>query len=185
LYKDTFAYLLETLPQGGTVLELGCGPGNVVKYLRTQRPDLHFLGIDLAPEMLNAARAQNPEAEFRLMDLRHADQLTERFDAVVAAFCMPYVLRPDVEGVLAHIHELTVKGSLVYVSCMEGKPERSGFEKTSFTGDSELFITYYQREELALWMKDNGFTIKRFYTKDYPEPDGSTTTDLVYIAEKG
>ena len=31
LYKDTFDFLLKTLPKYATVLELRCGPGNVVK----------------------------------------------------------------------------------------------------------------------------------------------------------
>lgn len=30
LYKDSFDHLLHSLPSGGTVLELGCGPTNVV-----------------------------------------------------------------------------------------------------------------------------------------------------------
>ncbi len=37
LYKDTFDYLLNTLPLGGTMLELGCGPGNVVKYIKSKK----------------------------------------------------------------------------------------------------------------------------------------------------
>lgn len=184
LYKDSFAYLLQTLPAGAYVLELGCGPGNVVHYLSTKRPDLQFLGIDLSPEMIKKAQEHNPKAAFRVMDIRQAGRLTERFDAVLAPFCLPYLPYTDLPGVVAILHQLTRDGGFIYLSCMEGPPSRSGFEKTSFTADSELFITYYERGVLEALLKENGFTLQRFYTIDYPEPDGSTTTELVYVAQR-
>jgi hypothetical protein len=68
---------------------------------------------------------------------------------------------------------------------MEGPPERSGFEKTSFTGDDELYITYYERGAIEARLSENGFLTEMFFTKAYPETDGSVTTDLIYIARKG
>ncbi|MGF1636851.1 MAG: hypothetical protein ACFCUU_07240 [Cyclobacteriaceae bacterium] len=67
---------------------------------------------------------------------------------------------------------------------MEGKNERSGFEKTSFTGDNEIYITFQPRENLEYLLAKNGFETDKFYTKDYPESNGSITTDLIYIARK-
>jgi ubiquinone/menaquinone biosynthesis C-methylase UbiE len=32
LYNDTFDALIEKIPAQSNVLELGCGPGNVIKY---------------------------------------------------------------------------------------------------------------------------------------------------------
>ena len=67
---------------------------------------------------------------------------------------------------------------------MEGDPSKSGFEKTSFTGDSELYIYYHERKLLEKLLIDNGLQVSKFYTKDYPETDGTVTTDLIYIAKK-
>jgi len=33
-------------------------------------------------------------------------------------------------------------------------------------------------------LTENGFVMEKFYTKDYPETDGTFTTDLIYIARK-
>ncbi|MBK8170373.1 MAG: class I SAM-dependent methyltransferase [Sandaracinaceae bacterium] len=41
------------------VLEVGCGPGNVTRYLLQQRPDLRILAVDLAPTMLKRAHQQS------------------------------------------------------------------------------------------------------------------------------
>jgi SAM-dependent methyltransferase len=184
LYKDTFDPLLRTLPLGGTVLELGCGPGNVVKYIKSKRADLQIMGIDLAPEMIRAATKLNPDAAFKILDIRHADEIEGHFDAVIAAFCIPYLSPDNLADVFVQMQRLTrAKKGMIYISYMEGPCERSGFERTSFTGESELYINYYTRDEIEFLIKEHGFIIRQFYTQDYPEADGSTTTDLIYIAE--
>lgn len=185
LYKDTFEFLLETLPPGGNVLEMGCGPGNVAKHMLGKRPDLHYLGIDLAPEMIKAAREENPGAEFQLLDIRNADRIEGRFDAVIAAFCIPYLSAGDLPGVFSTMKKFAAEKGMIYLSFMEGPRERSGLEKTSFTGNDELYISYYPASEIALLLKEDGFEIKRFYSQDYPEADGSVTRDIIYIAGKG
>jgi trans-aconitate methyltransferase len=184
LYKDTFDHLLEILPMNAHVLELGCGPGNVVKYLKAKRPDLHILGIDLAPEMIKEAERQNPGSTFRLMDVRNADQLNRNFDAVIAAFCLPYISYSDADALFRKFSNLIVDKGLLYLSFMEGTAERSGFEKTSFTGSDEMYINYYERAYIEHKLEEQHFNIESFYAKDYPETDGSVTTDLIYIATK-
>jgi SAM-dependent methyltransferase len=183
LYKGTFDHLLYTLPLGGAVLELGCGPGNVIKYIKSKRGDLNILGIDLAPKMIEAAKKTNPGAAFKLLDIRDASEIKGDFDAVIAAFCIPYLSFEILTEVFAQMRRLTaVKNGVIYVSFMEGPRERSGFERTSFTGESEMYINYYPRNDIESLMKVHHFVIKRFYTQDYLETDGSTTTDLIYIA---
>ncbi|MGB8191516.1 MAG: methyltransferase domain-containing protein [Chitinophagaceae bacterium] len=184
LYKDTFDYLLENIPADGNILELGCGPGNVVKHLKSKRSDLQITGIDLAPEMIKEAKEQNPESKFEVMDICDSGQILEQFNAVIAAFCLPYISYDDIDDLFKNIRYLTMENGLLYVSCMEGPKQRSGFEKTSFTGDNEMYINYYEREEIELLLKKNNFTVEAFYTKDYPEEDGSVTIDLMYIARK-
>ena len=184
LYKQTFTPLLENLPANARVLELGCGPGNVVQYLKGERQDLHFLGIDLAPRMIDAAKRANPSEQFEVMDITDAGSIQERFDAVIAAFCLPYLSYDDVPKLFRNMQQLTTDKGWIYVSCMEGTKERSGFEKTSFTGDDEMYINYYERKEIEELLKHSGFCIKHFVTKDYPEMDGSFTTDIFFLAKK-
>jgi SAM-dependent methyltransferase len=185
LYKDTFDYLLNTVPLAGTVIELGCGPGNVVRYIGSKRPDLQIMGIDLAPTMIEEAKKTNPGAEFKILDIQHAGEIDGHFDAVIAAFCIPYLSPDYLAPLFSNMRRLTsAKKGMIYLSCMEGPRERSGFERTSFTGANEMYINYYPRNELESLIKEHDFSIKRFYTKDYPEIDGSITTDLIYIAER-
>ena len=184
LYQDTFEPLIELLPPHVKVLELGCGPGNVVRYLKSKRSDLDILGIDLAPEMIKEAQRQNPDARFEVMDLRLAHQLNQKFNALIAAFCLPYISYKDTEALFKSFDHLAAGDALLYVSFMEGPPERSGYEQTSFTGTDEIYINYYERSVIEALLKAHHYTIEAFYTKDYPETDGSITTDVIYLAKK-
>ena len=182
LYRDTFDYFLELVPANAKVLELGCGPGNVVKYLKSKRADLDIFGIDLAPEMIKEAQRQNPGSRFEVMDIRDAGKIPQKFDAVIAAFCLPYISYEDVPALFANCRKLVADDGVLYVSCMEGPKSRSGFEKTSFMGEDEIYINYYERGEIELLLKANGFTIEGFFSKNYLEVDTSVTIDLFYLA---
>src|SRR4051812_15408408 len=80
LYHDTFdAFCDLVTKKGAMVLEIACGPGNITKYLLEKRPDLKILGTDLSPNMLELARANNPLAEFVLMDCRNIGSLNQKY----------------------------------------------------------------------------------------------------------
>ena len=183
LYNDTFDDLLNVLDSNASILELGCGPGNVIKYFSDKRSTLQLTGFDLAPEMIKRAKEINPYANFILQDIRDLNAFTEQYDTVIGAFCLPYLSPADLTAFFKDISRLTKENGYVYLSCMEGDPDKSGFEKTSFTGDSELYIYYHERAHLEKLLRASGFKIEKFYTKDYPETDGTATTDLIYIAK--
>jgi ubiquinone/menaquinone biosynthesis C-methylase UbiE len=47
------------LPEGGTVLDIGCGTGTFAISLASTRPDAQVMGIDGDPEILALARAKD------------------------------------------------------------------------------------------------------------------------------
>jgi len=44
------------VPQGGSVLELGCGTGRNIALAARRYPDAHWFGLDISAEMLTTAR---------------------------------------------------------------------------------------------------------------------------------
>lgn len=53
-------------PKNGTVVDLGCGPGTVLRLLRAKRPDLRLIGTDIDPAMIAIAerKAQGKSITF-------------------------------------------------------------------------------------------------------------------------
>jgi trans-aconitate 2-methyltransferase len=56
--------------QPATVVDLGCGPGNLTALLRERWPAARITGIDSSPEMIARARASAPGVDFEVGDLR-------------------------------------------------------------------------------------------------------------------
>ena len=53
-----------------TVVDLGCGPGNLTALLTERWPAAEVRGVDSSPEMIAKARASHPEVGFEIGDLR-------------------------------------------------------------------------------------------------------------------
>ena len=71
LYNSTYDYICETIPkEKARLLDVGCGPGNITRYLLSKRPDFDIFGIDIAPNMVALAKKNNPSAGFAIMDSR-------------------------------------------------------------------------------------------------------------------
>ena len=57
LYNDTYDFICNLITKDNAkILEIGCGPGNITKYLLSKRPDFDIFGIDIAPNMIELAK---------------------------------------------------------------------------------------------------------------------------------
>lgn len=166
------------------ILELGCGPGNVTRFLKNRFPASQICAIDLAPKMIEIARKQLPDVDFQIMDVRHISTIPEKFDAVLCAFCLPFLSGTDAEKLIADCAGLLHPAGVLYISTMEGDENRAGFESTSFSGEAEIYFNYHLRTELENALKESDFVIDDLKLQDYIEPDGSVTTDLIFVAVK-
>src|SRR5690348_10307844 len=77
-----------------SVVDLGCGPGNLTRLLAQRWPDAEVTGIDASPEMIAAARAGGGEVRFEVADLRAwLASSPARVDVVVSNATLQWV--PD------------------------------------------------------------------------------------------
>jgi len=82
--------LADHVPEGGRVLDLGCGTGYVDRLLLQRRGDLHLTGLDFKPDSLADAKAALADwaGQVTLLqaDLSKADGLNEAGSGFDAAF---------------------------------------------------------------------------------------------------
>ena len=74
--------ILEGLPSGAKVLDLGCGTGNPIAKHVAQR-GFRLTGVDQSRRMLEIARRKVPQAEFIHADMVHVD-LNDQYSAAIA-----------------------------------------------------------------------------------------------------
>jgi 2-polyprenyl-3-methyl-5-hydroxy-6-metoxy-1,4-benzoquinol methylase len=185
LYNDTYDKFCSFIEiKEARILEIACGPGNITRYLLRKRPDFKILAIDLAEKMIDLARINNPAANFRVMDCRKIDQFNEQFDAIMGGFCMPYLSDQECGKLIRDASKLLNQNGVLYLSTMEDDCNKSGFETTSFSGSDKVYIYYHQSEFIINELKANGFMNIDVQRKNYPESNGTFTTDLIIIARK-
>jgi len=183
LYHDTFDLFCNSITkENAEILELACGPGNITRYILNKRPDFKILGIDLAPNMIELAKRNNPTATFQCMDCRDIRLLGKKYDAVMCGFCLPYLSKEESVQLINDVYNLLEFNGLLYISTMEDDYAKSGLERSS-SGD-QMYIHYHEADYLTQALLENGFKIIEMQRKEYPKQDGSKTTDLVIIAGK-
>jgi SAM-dependent methyltransferase len=100
-YHDYLERTLQALvPADRSVLELGCGTGNLLKALRPA----NGLGIDLSPAMVELAGQNHPGLRFELQDAETLD-VPRTFDFIVASDLVGELV--DISAMLERQHELS------------------------------------------------------------------------------
>ena len=183
LYDDTYdAFCNAVEKQNATIFEIGCGPGNVTKYLLTKRPDFKITATDVAPNMVALAQQNVPDAVFKTLDCRETDKVNEKFDAVVCGFCMPYLSKEDCRKLIADSADLLNPNGVIYFSAIEGDYAKSGYE-TSSDGQHTMFVYLHQEDYLKKALEEDNFEIIALERKTYPKKD-TIDTHIIFIAKK-
>ena len=86
---------IELLEGMTSVLDVGCGTGVMFELIRERRPELDYLGIDVTPQFVAAARGRFPAdaRRFREGSLYELDGLPGAFDAVLCRHILEHL--PD------------------------------------------------------------------------------------------
>jgi trans-aconitate 2-methyltransferase len=98
-----------------TVLDAGCGTGNVTRLLHERLPRGRVIAVDAAPSMVEQARALLPaEVAVRQADLLELE-LTEPVDAVLSTATFHWIA--DHERLFANLHALLLPGGPLVAQC--------------------------------------------------------------------
>ena len=143
-YAPMLLEFLKEVPEGGKVLDLGCGPGNISRFLLDHRNDLQITGIDIAPAMIEEARKLNPEATFYKGNvLEFSFKEDEKFDGVVSGFVLPYLDTGQVRLHLKQIAAMLKPEGVGYLSFLHGDENDSGFAVSKNTDGESLYMHYH------------------------------------------
>lgn len=132
--------VLEALPAGAPVLDLGCGTGEPIARYMVQR-GYRVTCVDASFEMLKFARQTVPEAEFIHGDMI-AVEFNATFDAAVAWDSMFHVERKHHAAIYRRISQALNIGGRFFLSVGGSAPDEEDDSVEGFT--SEMFgQTFY------------------------------------------
>ncbi|PRX29271.1 ubiquinone/menaquinone biosynthesis C-methylase UbiE [Orenia metallireducens] len=181
LYEKKIKEFISFLDCGNEVLDLGCGPGNVLKWLCSSGKEFSITGVDFSEKMLKIAEKNIPEGKFYCEDITNISFDESTFDVIILSFCIVHLDDNEMKVVLEKVSKYLRNKGKIYLSFMEGK--EPGFETTSFSKE-EIYYNYYEADKVRDLLANYDFEILKLSKQDYPEPDGSVTTDVFIFAEK-
>ncbi|WP_337967470.1 class I SAM-dependent methyltransferase [uncultured Flavobacterium sp.] len=183
LYNDTYDFLCREIDKANPkILEIGCGPGNITKYLLSKRPDFDIFGIDIAPNMIELASKSNPTANFAVMDSRQIDEIKTKYDGIVCGFCLPYLSQSDSQKLIGDCYNLLNENGLIYMSFVEGDPNKSDFQVGS-SGD-RIFFYYHNLDELKKQFTENKFEKLQTFKVEYKKSETEIDIHTILTAKK-
>jgi 2-polyprenyl-3-methyl-5-hydroxy-6-metoxy-1,4-benzoquinol methylase len=108
---DACARLLGETVGGSSILEVGCGDGQMAEKILDRFPGSTYAGIDVAPEVGRLFRGDSTRARFQSIDSRSFLGTTpERYDLVLLVDVLHHVPRAARDDVLDDVRELTAPG---------------------------------------------------------------------------
>ncbi|MEG3057034.1 MAG: methyltransferase domain-containing protein [Methanoculleus sp.] len=155
-------HVMSVLPEGGVLLDIGCGTGLFVE--RYIREGGQAVGLDISPEMVRRGRQRCPGSGFCVGTAEVLPFQDETFDALASLLAFSYV--PDPGAMLAESYRVlrpggriaictlsrTVFTSIVPVVYQMG--ELVGMKKV---GVGDFNERYYTNGEIACLLEDAGF----------------------------
>jgi SAM-dependent methyltransferase len=163
----------------GTVIDLGCGPGQVAAFLATH--GVQMIGIDLSPGMVKRARQLHPGLDVRVGDMLDLDFDDESLAGVAAFYSIIHIPRDDVRGVLTELRRMLRPGGLLLLAFHDG----NGVEHVDeFLGQHvSLDFVFFTRTEMERYLDDVGFELI-WSRQRGPYPDVEAQTERTYLLSR-
>lgn len=142
---------------GGPVVDVGCGPGYVTRYLHDLGVDA--FGIDLSPRMVAIARRDYPDLRFEVGTMTDLDLADQSVGGVLAFWSVIHVPDHAVPGVFGQFRRVLRPGGPLLVGFHVGegtRHTREGYTGRAINVDSH----HRQPEQVARWLREAGFTIE-------------------------
>ena len=96
------------------ILDVGCGPGNSTRVLKERFVNALVTGIDNSDNMIEKARADHPDIDFRLCDISgDLEELDNDYDIVFSNACIQWV--PNHKLLLGKLMGLLKKNGVLAV----------------------------------------------------------------------
>jgi len=97
-YSDQEKYFRFLVPERLSILELGCGTGDLLNALKPKRG----VGIDFSLKMVQIAMERYPNIEFRTADIEKMEGWGETFDVLIMSDVLGHLM--DIEETFRQLH---------------------------------------------------------------------------------
>ena len=171
--------LLELLPNGSDVLELGCGGGGPATL---RLAEFHrVLGVDMSPRQIERARERVPDATFRCADATELEVEPTSFDAIVSLYMLGHVPRAEQASLLASMASWLREGGDLLATMGTANAED---EVADDWLGAPMFFASFDEAENRRMLADAGFELLEAKVIPVEEPGHGRVSFMWILARK-
>lgn len=155
LDRQLLTELAQRTRDQGVVCDLGCGPGQVARFLHDL--GVVVLGIDAAPGMIEQARQLNPGLAFQVGDMLALDVPDECWAGAAAFYSLIHIPRSDMPQALCEIRRVLQPGGWLLIAFHMGR-ETIHLDEW-WERPVQLDFHFFQPQEMVAFLEAAGFTV--------------------------
>jgi SAM-dependent methyltransferase len=170
---DRFA---DAVRGSGPVCDLGCGPGQIARYLRERGVDA--FGIDLSSAMVETAQRLAPEISFSQGDMAALDAADASWAGIVAFYSIIHTPRDEMVPVLRELRRVLQPDGVLLLGFHLGNED---LHIEEWSGQPVCIdMLFFERAEMEGYLTRAGLEICDAIERD-PYPDVEYKSRRAYI----
>jgi SAM-dependent methyltransferase len=177
--RDCLDRLVDEVGTLGPICDLGCGPGQIARYLR--RRGAQVLGVDLSLEMVAEARRCDPTIRFHVGDMLALPEADGSWGGIAAFYSVIHIPGQQMVAALSEMKRVLRPGGVVLMAFHVGD-ETVHVDEWMDTPVSVDFF-FYRPEQMEDWLKEAGFELETTLIRE-PNPDVEVATKRAYLFAK-
>lgn len=174
--RDCLDRLAREVGDLGPICDLGCGPGQIARYLHRQ--GVKTLGIDLSPKMVAEAQRLNPEIHFHQGDMLSLPDADNSWGGIAAFYCIIHIPREQVLDALGEMKRVLKPGGILLVTFHIGEEIKHMDEW--WEKPVNLDFAFYLPNQMEAWLKEAGFDLMETLMRE-PNPEVEVATRRAYL----
>jgi SAM-dependent methyltransferase len=160
-------WLAERVGELGVICDVGCGPGQVARYLHDK--GVKVCGLDVSQGMVERARSLNPDIPFREGDMLALDSVADdSYGGVAAFYSVIHIPRPALGGALMELKRVLRPGGVLLLTFHVG---RETIHRDEWWGkEVSLDFIFFETEEVRDHLEAAGFELQEVIERNpYPK----------------
>ena len=160
-------WLAEKVGALGVICDMGCGPGQIARYLYDH--GVKVCGVDLSPAMVERAHSLHPDIPFQQGDmLTLADVADNSYGGVAAFYSIIHVPRPAVIQALRELKRALRPAGVLLLTFHLGQET---IHRDEWWGKKvSIDFIFFDREEMKGYLRAAGFELQEVIEREpYPE----------------
>lgn len=164
----------------GLVIDAGCGSGRIARFLADQHLDV--LGIDLAPGMIDTARAAHPDLRFEVAELTQLPAEDSSLAGVAYWYSIITTPPADLDPIWAELDRTLAPNGIALIAFQNGVGD--GVEKTAAFGThADLTLFRHDIEQVRTGIESTSLRVQAI-TERTPTLEHETSNQAFIVASR-